>query len=53
MKKLVILFFVFFCSSIFAQMQVDSLRYKRAQKAPKTFDVKYLARFLKAGAMSD
>ena len=53
MKKLFFLLFIFFCSSIFAQMQVDSLRYKRAQKAPKTLDVKYLARFLKAGAISD
>jgi transglutaminase/protease-like cytokinesis protein 3 len=53
MKKLFVLFFIFFYSSIFAQIQVDSLRYKRAQKAPKTLDVKYLARFLKAGAMSD
>lgn len=53
MKKLFFLFFIFFYSSIYAQMQVDSLRFKRAQKAPKTFDVKYLARFLKAGAISD
>jgi transglutaminase/protease-like cytokinesis protein 3 len=53
MKKLFFLFFVFFCSSIFAQIQVDSLRYKRAQKAPKILDVKYLARFLRAGAMTD
>jgi transglutaminase/protease-like cytokinesis protein 3 len=53
MKKLFILFFILFYSSDFAQIQVDSLRYKRALKAPKTLDVKFLARFLRAGAMSD
>ena len=53
MKKLLVLFFSIFSSSIFAQTKVDSLRYKRAQKAPTTLDVKYLARFLKAGALSD
>ena len=53
MKKLFVLFFIFFYSSISAQIEIDSLRYKRAQKTPKTLDVKYLARFLRAGALSD
>ena len=53
MNKFFLIIIVLFSINVSAQIKVDSLRYKYASKAPKTLDVKYLARFLKAGAKSE
>jgi transglutaminase/protease-like cytokinesis protein 3 len=49
MKNLLITGVLFFQFSLIAQQKVDSVRYKYALRAPKTTDVKYLARYLRAG----
>lgn len=49
-KRHFIIFLIIINYSSIAQIKVDSLRYKYALKAPKTDNVKYLARFLRAGA---
>lgn len=53
MKKLFILFLLIPFSNLSGQIKIDSLRYKHALKAPKTQDVNYLARYLRAGAKTE
>jgi transglutaminase/protease-like cytokinesis protein 3 len=53
MNKIYLLIVLLFSITISAQIEVDSVRYKHALKAPKTLDVTYLARYLKAGAKSN
>lgn len=53
MRYLYLLLFFLFFFNLSAQLKIDSLRYKRALKAPQTTDVKFLARFLKVGAKTD
>ena len=49
----IFLIIILFNLNISAQIKVDSIRFKHALKAPKTLNVKYLARFLNVGAKSD
>lgn len=53
MNKICLIFLILYGVKTTAQIKVDSIRFRHAQKAPKTLDVKYLARFLKAGAKSE
>lgn len=53
MKKICLIILILFSINVSAQIKVDSIRFKYALRAPKTLDVKYLARYLKAGAKSD
>jgi transglutaminase/protease-like cytokinesis protein 3 len=53
MKQLYSFLLILVFLNVFSQSKIDSLRYKRALKAPQTTDVKYLARFLKVGAKTD
>lgn len=53
MKKIFFLVLLFTFSNLTAQIKIDSLRYKHALRAPKTQDVNYLARYLRAGAKTE
>jgi transglutaminase/protease-like cytokinesis protein 3 len=53
MKQLYSYLLILVFLNVFSQSKIDSLRYKRALKAPQTTDVKYLARFLKVGAKTE